>query len=223
MRYKFYREHKYVCAAINDVERLIAKTDFTLEAQTARVKEALQELLPMLKGHAEYENSRLHKLLRDKGSTIYKQIEADHRDYEQKLDDLSDRLAKISKSAIPDEQIELGYQLYLFFRKFAGENLLHLHEEETVILPELQRLYSDEDLSKIEFESYSVMTPTDLFHMMELLFPHMNPSDRRAFLTDIKASDRRKFNEAWALIRNHLEPDERAHIELILDFKDDQI
>jgi len=28
MRYQFYREHKYVSSALNDLERLIARTDF---------------------------------------------------------------------------------------------------------------------------------------------------------------------------------------------------
>jgi len=95
----------------------------------------------------------------------------------------------VSESIDPEERIELGYQLYLWFRKFAGENLLPLHEEETVILPDLQRLYSDEELNQVEFESYRVMTPEDLIHMMQVLFPHMNPEDRLAFLTDIKACD----------------------------------
>ena len=213
MRYKFYREHKYVCAAINDVERLIAKTDFTSVAQAAKVKEAFKDLLPMLKSHADYENSRLHRLLRERGSLIYQHAEEDHQAYEQKLNDLSTRLEKILATTVVEEKVELSYQLYLWFRKFAGDNLLHLHEEETVILPELQRLYSDEELSQVEFESYSVMTAEDLIHMMKILFPHMNPQDRLAFLTDIKTCDEDKFAQAWLGIREQLDQSEQKLIE----------
>jgi hemerythrin-like domain-containing protein len=213
MRYKFYREHKYVSAAINDVERLLAKTDFTLASQRTKVKEALSALLPMLKGHAEYENSRLHKLLRDRGSNICEHVEEEHREYEQKLKDLKDRLAQVLKSTDREEQIELGYQLYLWFRKFAGDNLLHLHEEETVILPELQRLYSDEELCQVEFESYQVMSSEDLIQMLEILFPHMNADDKLAFLTDIKSCDEKKFLETWKGIKSQIEDGERKHIE----------
>jgi hypothetical protein len=216
MRYKFYREHKYVSAAINDVERLLAKTDFTLASQRTKVKEALSSLLPMLKGHAEYENSRLHKLLRDRGSNICEHVEEEHREYEQKLQDLKDRLTQVLKSTDREEQIELGYQLYLWFRKFAGDNLLHLHEEETVILPELQRLYSDEELCQVEFESYQVMSSEDLIHMLEILFPHMNADDRLVFLTDIKSCDEKKFLETWKGIKSQIEEDERKHIESMI-------
>ena len=215
-RYKFYREHKYVCAAINDVERLIAKTDFTSATQTAKVKEAFDALLPMLRGHADYENSRLHRLLRDRGSDVYKHVEEEHRAYDQKLNALGNRLMLVSKSIDPEERIELGYQLYLWFREFAGENLLHLHEEETVILPELQRLYSDDELAQVEFESYRVITHEDLVHMMKVLFPHMNPDDRLVFLTDIKACDEDKFAQAWLGIREQLDQSERKRIEIKL-------
>lgn len=213
VRYKFYREHKYVCAAINDVERLIAKTDFTSAAQTAKVKEALGALVPMLQGHADYEKSRLHRLLRERGSDIYRHAEEDHCAFDQALDDLNNRLARVLESTVLEEQVELGNQLYLWFRKFAGDNLLHLHEEETVILPELQKLYTDEELRKVEFESYTVMTPEDLVHMMEILFPHMNPDDRMAFLADIKACDENKFSQAWIGIRNKLCQEESKQIE----------
>lgn len=215
-RYKFYREHKYVCAAINDIERLIAKTDFTSATETVKVKEAFDAMFPMLKGHADYESSRLHRLLRERGSNVYRHAEEEHRVYEQKLNDLSNRLMLVSESIDPEERIELGYQLYLCFRKFAGENLLHLHEEETVILPELQRLYSDEELAQVEFESYRVMTHEDLIHMMQALFPHMNPADRLVFLTDIKACDADKFLRAWQGIREQLDQDERKLIEIRL-------
>lgn len=216
MRYKFYREHKYVCAAINDVERLIAKTDFASASQTAKVKEAFDALIPMLKSHAEYENTRLHRLLREKNSDVYKNVEKEHLAYEQKLKDLENRLRLVSESIDPEERTELSYQLYLWFRKFAGENLLHLHEEETVILPELQRLYSDEELAEVEFESYRAMTSDDLIHMTKVLFLHMNPDDRLAFLIDIKACDADKFLKAWQGIRKQLDPDEQKCIEVKL-------
>lgn len=212
MRYKFYREHKYVCAAVNDLERLIAKTDFSSGLQAKKVKEDFDSLVQMLKAHAHYENSTLHELLKKKNSDVYKHVEDDHLKYEEYLDDLSLGLDRAITSPNPEEQIELGYEFYLSFRKFAAVNLLHLHEEETRVLPELQRLYSDEELARVEFNSYSVMTPEELIHMMQVLFPHMNSSDREVFLTDIKACDSAKFAHAWADIQAIFEPGERQRL-----------
>ena len=158
MRYKFYREHKFVSAAVNDVERLTAQTDFTNQTQTTQLKKIFEGLVLMLMGHAHYENEALHSLLKAKGSTVCTHIEADHERYKQQLADLETRLHDALSATSNEHQIELGYQFYLWLRKFAGDNLLHLHEEETVILPELQRLYSDEELSKVEFATYNIMT-----------------------------------------------------------------
>lgn len=213
MRYKFYREHKFVSAAVNDVERLVAVTNFDMPAEVEQVKQALDGLLAMLNGHAHYENETLHALLKAKESVVYTHVEATHEVYQKQLADLEQRLAKVTASTNKEEQIELGYQFYLWFRKFAGDNLLHLHEEETVILPELQRLYSDEELSKVEFKSYNVMTPKQMIEMMQVLFPHMNAMDHAVFLTDIKACDPEKFAIAWQGIKETLAPAERTMLE----------
>ncbi len=220
MRYKFYREHKYVSAAVNDLERLIAKTDFRASSEVEKIKKEFDALVQMLKGHAHYENETLHELLRKKGSAVYKHVEADHLQYDEQLKDLEDRLNKVIKCTTANEQVELGYQFYLWYRKFAGDNLLHLHEEETVILPELQRLYGDDVLSKVEFGSYQVMTPEQLVHMMEVLFPHMNASDREVFLTDIKTCDAEKFAIAWQGIQSKIDLNERTLLAQKLDHLD---
>jgi len=92
-------------------------------------------------------------------------------------------------------KVEMGDQLYLIYRKFVGSNLLHLHEEETQILPELQRLYTDEELRLVEDATYQAMTPKQMIHMLKVLFPHMNPIDQEAFLNEIEISQPQKFKE----------------------------
>jgi hypothetical protein len=76
-----------------------------------------------------------------------------------------------------------------------GENLLHLHEEETKILPELQRLYTDEELRCVEDATYKIMTCEQMIDMLRILFPHMNALDKESFLEDIKLSQPEKFEK----------------------------
>src|SRR5690242_11209055 len=148
MRYQFYREHKYVSAALNDLERLIARTDFCDGGGVKEVEAAFHALAHMLKGHAEYENERLHVLLKQKdvAAEIYRHIEDDHAEQDQKLEEIEKILRGIALETEAEKRIEEGYRLYLTYRKFVADNLAHLHEEETQILPELQRLYSDAEL-----------------------------------------------------------------------------
>lgn len=201
MRYKFYREHKYVSFKFNELERLIAKTDFKDIKELNKVKEEFEQLAQLLVAHAQYENDSLHVLLKRKNSAVYKHIEQDHEHLDKQIISLRDMLNKISYTSIEEDKIESGYQFYLFFRKFVGENLMHLHEEETIILPELQRLYTDRELKQVESETYKLMTVQEIIDMLEELFPHMNPSDREAFLLDIKESGPEKFKQLWNKIK----------------------
>jgi hemerythrin-like domain-containing protein len=193
MRYQFYREHKYVSAALNDVERLIARTDFCDSEAVHQVDEAFEALSQMLQGHAHYENERLHALLEKKGSKVHLHATDDHADQYNQLLEIKDLINKISQASEPNEKVALGYQLYLAYRKFVADNLIHLHEEETQILPELQRLYSDEELRQIEAPTYREMTPDQIIQMTEVLFPHMNRTDQEAILNDIRLLEPEKF------------------------------
>ncbi len=195
MRVKFYREHKYVSAALNDLERLIAKSDFREDNQIETARKEWTELAGMLQDHAKYEEERLHALLERKGSAVHLQAHEQHEEMEAAFPKI-DRLFDVLKKELDrNKRIEIGYELYLTFRKFVGENLLHLHEEETKILPELQRLYTDEELRQVEDATYKVMTCEEMVEMLKILFPHMNALDKEAFLEDIKLSQPDKFKK----------------------------
>lgn len=217
MRYKFYREHKYVSFALNDLEREIAKTDFRVLTEVEKIKIRFESVAQMLKDHARYENDALHELLRKKQSAVYEHSEEDHQRYDDILDDLSLRLKKVQAEQSEDERVESGYQFYLWYRKFVGENLIHLHEEETIILPELQRLYTDKELKAVEVDTYRRMTSEEMIEMMQVLFPHMNPDDKEAFLVDIKECQPGKFVEAWQGIQPHLSSKEKEILMRKLD------
>jgi len=192
MRAKLYREHKYVSFALSELERLIARTDFSKEAEIEHVQKEFASIKEMLKGHAKHEEKNFHALLEKKGSTIHREAHDDHEAQETSLEHLQSLLDLTLTSSDP---IEVGYQFYLNFRKFVGDNLLHLHEEETRLLPELQRLCTDEELRALEYPTYRLMTTTEIQEMLNVLFPHMNPSDKQAFLKDIEEAEPQKFLE----------------------------
>lgn len=194
MRVKLYREHKYVSFALSELERLIAKTDFTDDAALDHIQNEWQRIREMLEGHAYHEEHNFHTLLEKKGSTIHHEAHDDHEHQEKTLKNLQHLLDTLKTSS---DRIEAGYQFYLVYRKFVGDNLLHLHEEETKLLPELQKLCSDEELRAIEHPTYNIMTVEEMVEMMQVLFPQMNFSDKCAFLTDIKLAEPQKFLRLW--------------------------
>ncbi|MCB1083889.1 MAG: hemerythrin domain-containing protein [Simkania sp.] len=206
MRARLYREHKYVSAILNRLERLIGQADFNCKDDLERIRAEYQEVHMMLLAHAKHENENFHALLEKKGSKVHLHAHLDHDEMSQTLVHLQNLLDEMMLDV---DQQEAGYHFYLEYRKFVGDNLLHLHEEETKILPELQRLYSDDELRKIEFPIYEQMTPAQLIHMVSTLFPHMNLYDKDAFLADIQHAQPVKFAQIWEQADQFLNQDEQ--------------
>ncbi len=212
-RYRLYREHKFVSFVLSSFSREVAKADFRTEKTVSHIKKQLSEIKALIHGHAEHEDRSIHQLLRDKGSSVFERIETDHAKHESIFKRLNDLLENTLGTTISDERVELGHHFYLLFQQFEGLNLLHQFHEETVIMPELQRLYSDKELlEKIEAKTYDHMTPRQMVHMMETLFDHFNASDRRAFLKDIFTAQPEKFLKAWHEIAPKIDEDERVDL-----------
>src|SRR6202030_320770 len=96
-------------------------------------------------------------------------IETDHKHHDQQYQAFTEILDSIISNKNPEERLAQGYDFYLAFRLFSSENLQHLHHEETVIMPELQRLLTDAELKTVEHHTYAIMTPEQMTHMMQVL------------------------------------------------------
>lgn len=193
MRYRFYRVHKYVCFVLSEFERLVAKTDFSDIGKVENLKIQLGAVHDLMHGHADHEDKAIHALLREKGSTVHQLIESDHQDHEKQFNELTQALDEITASADPQLRISRGYQFYVAYRLFVSDNLQHIHLEETVIMPELHRLCTDEELRRVDKHTYSIMTPEQMLHMLEVISPHMDPNDIASFLANIKDFEPEKF------------------------------
>lgn len=211
-RYKFYREHKYISFVLNELERLAAKTDFRDRDQVKKVQQELESIISLLEAHAHYEDTKLHILLKRKNSHFHAKAEIDHQSHPDKFAYMRNLLDQIYSLGNTETSVEFGYEFYTYYRRFVAEAMLHFHEEEAIVLPELQKYYTDDELRKVEAETYAIMTPEELVDMMQVLFPHMNPSDREHFLFDIKKAEPAKFVKAWAAIKNTIAPDEQQQL-----------
>lgn len=197
MRYRFYRVHKYVCFELSEFERAAAKTDFVDLKACEVLKEKWINLALLLKHHAEYEDNHIHDLLRQKMSQLQLTTEKDHQEHEQASNNLINQLNHIAMLQDPAERLIKGYEFYLAYRLFYSEMLKHLYEEEKTLLPELQALYSDNELAKLQAKTYQKMTPDDMLGMLNVLFPHANPEDMRFFANEMKAAVPEKFEAVW--------------------------
>lgn len=202
MRYRFYRVHKYVCFELSEFERTSVRTDFLDLKACQTLKEKLISLTALLRHHAEYEDIHIHDLLRQKNSNLQLSIEQDHEEHEQALNSLANQLDHIMAIQDHAEKILLGNEFYLSYRLFYSDMLKHLYEEEKILLPELQALYSDKELAKLQAKTYQKMTPNDMLGMLNVLSPHANPEDMCFFVNEMKEAEPEKFKIVWEKLSN---------------------
>ncbi|MBA2652642.1 MAG: hemerythrin domain-containing protein [Tatlockia sp.] len=205
---RLYREHKYVTFVLNELDKNIGKADFRDALQTKQIESDLETVINLLRFHAQHEDEKIHALLKKHGSEVFKEIEADHHSHATVFSHLKVKLKEVSKAKTDAEKINYGYQFYLNYRKFLAENLEHLHQEETVLMPELIRLCTKQELESIDNPVYQEMTPDQLVGMLETLFPVLNPDDKEYFIADLINAVPLKVRECWQSIARLLTVEE---------------
>lgn len=196
MRYRFYREHKYINFVLFELEKEIRKIEFSDELMLSKLLEKFIQLSMLIKGHMEFESNVIHPLLKNKNILLYTSILADHQNYLKGLKELEAELQAISNTNLEDK-IQKGYIFYINFRLFIIRTLELFNQEETFVMIELQKHYSDNELRQIHEDTYNQMKSEDIVQMFEVLFPHMNSEDQHAYFADLKYFDPQKFDEVW--------------------------
>jgi len=178
-RLRLYREHKYVTSILFELCLDFARIDFANETARTKLADRISNLRALLESHGNYEETRIHARLAARGSTVHLTADNDH------VRDLIE-LNKIQEEIQACEgNPEHAHRIYLAFRKFVARSLLHFDFEETMILPELQRLYSDDEMRLIDKESYDQMTTEQMINMLQILFPTMNTDDKAFFNSEL--------------------------------------
>ncbi|WP_019215125.1 hemerythrin domain-containing protein [Legionella tunisiensis] len=209
---RLYREHKYITLVMNELDHKIGKTDFRDSQQVQEIASDLNNLVNLLGFHAKHEDEKIHGLLKKHNSTAFQDVEADHQNHEAVFNALKVKLAAITEMHSDREKIEGGYHFYLSYRQFIGENLEHLHKEETLLMPELARLCSKEELESIDYPVYQAMTAEEIVGMLQTLFAVLNPDDKEYFISDIADAVPNKLIEKWAAIATLLTAAEIADL-----------
>lgn len=158
--------------------------DFTDGAATESLLADLRRMLFLSAGHLAHEEQHIHAALAASGEAA--RLEEQHDGHEAAFAVL-ERLLNDIETAPDAARIALGRQLYLEYSHFIGEDLLHMHEEETVAWPMLCARYSDAELMGIEQRIVGSIPPEKAMAFMALMMPALNPQERFGMLSGMKA------------------------------------
>jgi hypothetical protein len=205
MRYNFYSHiHRFMRSFLSDFERLTARTDFTNPIQLLELKNKFNELVDMLKMHAEHEDKAYHPIIKDKEPELFQAMENAHKALDENLLPLSDMLNDAVEASSEESKIERGYQFYLSCTQYISAYLMHLFEEESQLMPALQKHYTDIELRAITFNTYHKMTSKQMLEMLRRLFPYINLQEKQVFLDDIMMPYPDKFREIFPIILSEI-------------------
>jgi hypothetical protein len=155
----FHLVHKAIRAALAEMLGRMGAASFEDAAMAGQTLEMLEGLLAFCVTHAEHEERFVRPLC--EGRIAVRPFDSGHPEQERYVAELRS-LAQAVATASPDRRGAAGRALYLHFSAFVGDTLLHMGEEECVLLPMIHRVASDAELLEVQRRIVASMTSVEL-------------------------------------------------------------
>ena len=202
-RHDFYAPvHKAIRKALSELLIRLGVTDWTDTAERTASLAALRQQMRFSASHLEHEETEIHGALELRSPGATQRLDAAHEEHDRAYVEI-EGLCRALETCPADAKVAAGRALYLRFTQFVGEDFLHMAEEETVTLPRLWALFTDEELIGMEARIVGSMPPEELMAGMGLMIPAMNRQERAGFLSFVRAG---APPEAFAAILGVVKP-----------------
>ncbi len=183
----------------------VGRLDAGDPAEVSEVVARVRDLLELCRNHLESENSYVHPAMeaRRPGSTL--RIGAEHVEHCAAIATLQRQVEGLARApaAMRDRA---AAELYRSLARFAGENFLHMHEEEVAHNPVLWAAYTDAELDAIENQIKAHLSPAAMKRALRWMLPAMTPAERGGMLRAMReGAPRAVFEDVLALAREHVD------------------
>lgn len=174
-RFDLYKPiHKLVRSEMFRISTLIGSTNFGNEASLMTFEKEFNGLMMFLKSHNDQEEKNIHPLLEEKAKEILIKV-----DEERGHSYLTEQTSKLD-SAFSEAKKDLSkcHTFYLLFNEFVASNLVHLNNEENLIMPALHANYSDKELIDVH-QGIMRSMPQEVFRdSLKKMLPVLNHNER---------------------------------------------
>jgi len=203
-RPSFYRDvHKGIRALLFDLVRKSGQLDFADTPAVSRYRGELKAGIDFLMAHAEHENAFVGPLLFQHAPELYLRIAGIHDEQEKELPEL---LAMIDRGA--------GHNFVLELARISGELLVHMTEEEEILMPTLWAAMTDEEIIAVHDALVASIPPDEMAYALSWMIPAMSAPDRAELLGGIRASAPPEvFGFVRGLAKSVLSAEEDAKLE----------
>lgn len=145
----------------------------------------LQLLLDFIRRHMEEEEDVIHPAIELRLPSFCQVVERQHRRQQARLSDMDLLIARMARNG-EDERPTVGHQLYLAFAAFFGDQLCHMQEEETAVLPMLQQIFTDAEILGMEQRIFDQIPLDTMLGCIRRLVPALNPRERAQLMRGLR-------------------------------------
>jgi hypothetical protein len=202
--------HKGLRNALSKLLLTAGKTNYSSISSVKLLKELSVEVFHLLKDHTATENKFILEPLKKRNPTFTQHYFSDHVEIEFIEQQLFERIMSLTG----EQTNEFGHQLYVDLCKFQSDYLAHLHEEDSVLEIEMQKLFSDEELMQHQIEIMKEMSFDTLLLWFKYIVPARRPEENAQVLTGFKSvAPETAYSTVLSTIKNEISESE---FELIL-------
>ena len=181
----YYAIHKAL--RLGNARMLIAlgQTDPESPSSVAGSLTMLREHLKACEKHLQHESGFVHAALESRlpgGST---HADEDHEAHERTFAEMREMIGAIE--AATSERPRLWRKLYQRFALFFAEDLEHMHEEETQVMPLIAAHFSPEETREIEGRIIASIPPAELVEGMRLMMQAASQPERHDMVRGLQA------------------------------------
>lgn len=168
--------HRGLRKAQTELLARIGSLDADDDGAVAAMIADFRKLIVLGRFHLVDENEHIHTALEERMPGASARLAEDHSAHERSFDEIEGMLTAI-ESLRSGNRGPVVKALYLRFSEFVSHDFEHMLEEEVVVLPLLQGLFSDEELMAIEHAIIASIPPDVMLDFIAIMVPAI---DRRA-------------------------------------------
>jgi hemerythrin-like domain-containing protein len=173
--------HKAIRCALADLLAQMGTTSFADANAASRIADMLEEVIDLCEDHRGHEDRLVLPVLAQRLQGTLDRIFEAHGAQPRMVAELR-ALAATLRTSEPELRAVVGRTLYLHFTTFAAELLLHMAEEEQVLVPLVEKRFSDDELRALHGKLMAALTMTERLRATPWMIRGTNALERAAIL-----------------------------------------
>ncbi len=204
--------HKALRALMADTLLALGRMDCDDDLELAQTTQQVLALLDACASHLQHENEFIHTALEARAPGASAVIAHEHDDHLAHIGRIARTTTALMGTAVGD-RAGAALSLYRELSLFIAENFHHMHVEETAHNAVLWARYTDAELEAIHDALVASIPPEEMMRTVRWLVPFMNPAERTALLSDMRAkAPVQAFAAVLDTARAHLTQNEWAKL-----------